>query len=48
MLKSMLVNKDFQNGIWLAGRTAVSQSEAVFENIEYNSNPGPWFLALWS
>ena len=36
MIKSMLVSKDFQPGIWLAGRTAANQSEAVFENMEYN------------
>ena len=32
MLKSMLVNKDFQPGIWLAVGTAASQSEALLEN----------------
>ena len=32
MLKSMLINKEFQTIIWLAGSTAASQSEAMLEN----------------
>ena len=50
MLKSMLVNKIFNPGIWLAGTTSASQSEDMLENpcwLTWNltwillSNPGP-------
>ena len=32
-IKPMLVNKDFQTCIWLVGSAAVSQSEAMLENL---------------